>query len=579
MNIHFYNDRVVWKLQFLNKFFFLLPVALSLALLACPSSSDDSTAPTVTSVTVNPGSAIVSKGGTRTFTATVSGTNNPAQTVTWSVDTPHVTGTRMNGGTLTVAANETATTLTVRATSTQDTGKSGTATVSVTEPSVPTVTSVTVSPRNANVNKGGTQVFTATVSGTNSPAQTVTWSVDTPYVTGTRMNGGTLTVAANESAATLTVRATSTQDTSKSGTATVSVTSLEDSDMMALPPMKDRFATYFLIGNIAVTNDANAGGTAITNTRLTRHYNVLTAENDMKPDTYGTNANSLNFSRADRFVNAATASGFKIVGHTLLWHSQIPQWQRDMASASSSTALTAMKKFITDVVTHFKGKIHSWDVLNEIFPDSVSASANWKTSMRTTGDSQAPNPWFVAIGSDFVYEGFLAARLADPDAILYYNDYNLDSTGKATMVRNMVRDVNALYKQNYPSANRLLIEGIGMQSHHNINVSANAIKATLDLFRPLGVKISISELDVLSQSWSDYSSNTPLNDSGKQQAANLYGEYLKLFVANKDIIERVTFWGVYDEQSWRARGKPLLFEGVSTSTAKPAYYKVIEALE
>jgi endo-1,4-beta-xylanase len=244
-----------------------------------------------------------------------------------------------------------------------------------------------------------------------------------------------------------------------------------------------------------------------------------------------------------------------------------------MANQPKEEALNAMKKFITDVMTHYKGKIYSWDVLNEGFPDGVGASGNWKNSMRKE------NPWFTAIGADFVYEGFLAARLADPGAILYYNDYNMDNNGKATMVRNMVRDVNARYKDEYPAETRLLIEGIGMQSHHNTGVSAASIRSSLNLFRPLGVKISISELDILSQSYQDYAAKKAVTDYGKMAAANLYGNYFKLFIENSDIIERVSFWGVYDEQSWRARGAPLLFEGSSTSKAKPAYYKVIEALE
>jgi endo-1,4-beta-xylanase len=338
-------------------------------------------------------------------------------------------------------------------------------------------------------------------------------------------------------------------------------------DMMTLSPLKDQFASHFMIGNIFNPIDVSS---TVTNKKLTHHYNVLTAENNMKPGYLSPSQGSYSWTTADQMVNAARASGFKVVGHTLLWHSQNAGW---MNNVTGSGALSAMKSYVTDVVTHFKGKIYSWDVLNEVFPDSVSASSDWKTVMRNE------NPWFKAIGSDFVYEGFLAARLADPDAILYYNDYNLDQNGKATMVRNMVHDVNERYKTANPGVTRNLIEGIGMQSHHNINVSASAIRSSLDLFKPLGVIISITELDILSQSWSEFSSNSALTENGKLQAANLYGECFKLFVQNKDIIERVTFWGVYDEQSWRARAKPLLFEGSLVSKAKPAYYKVIAALD
>jgi len=218
-------------------------------------------------------------------------------------------------------------------------------------------------------------------------------------------------------------------------------------------------------------------------------------------------------------------------------------------------------------------------VLNEAFPDG-GYSSSWKTSMRPE------NPWFKALGADFVYEGFLAARLADPDAILYYNDYNTDQVGKATMIRDMVRDVNQRYKEAYPSETRLLIEGIGMQEHHNANVTASSIRNTLNLFKPLGVKISVSELDVLIVSYQEFSpyghgpgkqnsitGNKKTNGLKKQ--ADLYGQYFKVYLEFSDIIERVSFWGVTDDKSWRSAALPLLFD--PKGNAKEAYYSVINS--
>ncbi|MDR0301164.1 MAG: endo-1,4-beta-xylanase [Treponema sp.] len=341
----------------------------------------------------------------------------------------------------------------------------------------------------------------------------------------------------------------------------------ESKDILSLPPMKDQFAEYFLMGNIFNPGDASAEG--IINQRLTRHYNVLTAENNMKPGYLApaTKDGSYRFDTADTMVNAAIASGFKVVGHTLLWHSQNAGW---MNTLSLSTALEDMKKYITDVVTHFNGRIYSWDVLNEVFPDGVSASANWKTSMRNE------NPWFKNIGSDFVYEGFKAARLADSGAILYYNDYNLNDAGKATMVRNMVHDVNEEWKNDSNYDDRKLIEGIGMQSHHNTGITSASVKASLELFKTLRVKISITELDVLAQSWGEYSGKSPVKKEGLEAQAKLYGEYMKLFLEYSDIIERVSFWGVTDDKSWRSGGLPLLFDPDGMS--KPSYYAVIDAL-
>jgi endo-1,4-beta-xylanase len=125
-----------------------------------------------------------------------------------------------------------------------------------------------------------------------------------------------------------------------------------------------------------------------------------------------------------------------------------------------------------------------------------------------------------------------------------------------------------------------------MQSHHNTNVSVNSIKNSLELFRELGVKISISELDILAQGWSEFSGtgsgpnkndNSFVTNSGLMNQARLYGDYMKLFIENSDIIERVSFWGVIDSQSWRSGGLPLLFD--PEGMAKPAYYKLVGALE
>ena len=179
--------------------------------------------PTVTSVTVNPQTANVQQGNTQDFAATVVGTNNPAQTVMWTVEGGVASTIISLDGMLTVATDETATTLTVRATSTVDSTMSGTATVTVTL-TPPTVTSVTVNPQTANVQQGNTQDFTATVAGTNNPEQTVTWTVEGGVAGTTISSDGVLTVAADETATTLTVKAISTVDSTMSGTATVTVT-------------------------------------------------------------------------------------------------------------------------------------------------------------------------------------------------------------------------------------------------------------------------------------------------------------------------------------------------------------------
>ena len=210
----------------------------------CPGEDEEKA--TVTSVTVDPATASVAHGGTQTFTALVKGENDPALTVTWSVSgNNRNTTTINNNGRLSVATNETANSLTVRATSTADQKKFGEAKVTVTAATA-TVNTVTVNPKNARVNKGGTRHFDATVTGTNNPSQNVTWTiVEAGKHSGTTIaTNGLLTVSANETLTTLTVKATSTVDTGKFGEATVT------------------------IGDIVVPTDARILNTTTTNSQL-----------------------------------------------------------------------------------------------------------------------------------------------------------------------------------------------------------------------------------------------------------------------------------------------------------------------
>ena len=185
----------------------------------------------ITVITVTPNPANVNKGGSETFSASVTGTGSPGQTVTWTLEgarTSASTNISSSTGVLTVGADETASALTVRATSTVDTSKSGTATVNLITPI--TVTSVTVSPNPANVAKGKTQSFSVSVSGTGNPSQTVTWTLEgakTSASTSINSSTGALTIGTDETATTLTVRATSTVDSSKSGTASVTITGFD----------------------------------------------------------------------------------------------------------------------------------------------------------------------------------------------------------------------------------------------------------------------------------------------------------------------------------------------------------------
>jgi len=553
----------------------------------------------VTGVTLNKSTLALEAGQTEKLVFSITPNNATNKSVTWTSGNNAVASVAADGTVAAIAAGTA--TITVK---TEDGNKTATCQVTVTL-TVP-VTGISLTKTTLTLAVGQTEKLVFSITPNNATNKSVTWTSGDSTKATVATDGTVSAVAAGT--ATITVK---TADGNKTAACQVTVTTADN--ILNLPPMKDHFSDYFLMGNIFNPGDVSQSGTAaMTSTALTRHYNALTPENHMKPQNIATGRNAstgeitYNYTNADRMVNAAIASNIKVVGHTLLWHQQNAAWMSTGSGGQLTAAhtgnnqnvdptikaanLAIMKKYITEVVTHFKGKIYSWDVLNEVFPDGPSG--NWESAMRQTGNE--PNPWYMAIGSDFVYEAFHAARLADPNAILYYNDYNLDTVSKSTMVKDMVSAVNAKYatEANKPAgdpAGRLLIEGIGMQSHHNLGVTKASIKTTLDLFKNNlpGIKISISELDILAyQSYSDFTSatgtgtNKDLNFTGNAQdrtaQAAKYGEYMELFLEYSDIIERVSLWGVLDKDSWRSGGVPLLFD--RDGKAKASYYRFVGAL-
>ncbi|WP_129787010.1 endo-1,4-beta-xylanase [Promicromonospora panici] len=287
-------------------------------------------------------------------------------------------------------------------------------------------------------------------------------------------------------------------------------------------------------------------GTAIAGQKLSdsayttianREFNMITAENEMKIDATEPNQNQFNYTNGDRIVNWARSNGKQVRGHTLAWHSQQPGWMQNM---SGSALRSAMLNHVTQVATHYRGQIHSWDVVNEAFQDGSSGARRDSNLQRT--------------GNDWIEAAFRAARAADPNAKLCYNDYNTDdwTHAKTQAVYNLVRDFKA---RGVP------IDCVGLQSHFNPQspVPGN-YQTTLSSFAALGVDVQITELDI--------------EGSGTAQADN-YRRVVQACMA----VSRCTgisVWGVRDTDSWRASGTPLLFDG--NGNKKPAYTATLDAL-
>ncbi|MBB3113203.1 GH35 family endo-1,4-beta-xylanase/peptidoglycan/xylan/chitin deacetylase (PgdA/CDA1 family) [Paenibacillus phyllosphaerae] len=333
-----------------------------------------------------------------------------------------------------------------------------------------------------------------------------------------------------------------------------------------LTPIKNAYADDFLIGNAVSAADLEGVRLELLN----MHHNVVTAENAMKPDGMQPTKGNFTFSAADTIVDKALDEGLQVHGHVLVWHQQTPAWMNTATGENGTTplsreeALANLRTHIKTVMEHYGDKVISWDVVNEAMIDNPPNPTDWQGALRKAA-------WYNAIGPDYVEQAFLAAREvldAHPDweIKLYYNDYNEDNQNKAQAIASMVEELNDRYAEAHPG--KLLVDGIGMQAHYNVNTNPDNVKLSLEKFIDLGVEVSVTELDIQA------GSNGELTDKQAVAQGYLYAQLMKLYQAHADHIERVTFWGLNDATSWRSANNPLLFD--RDLQAKPAYYGVID---
>ncbi|WP_244282449.1 endo-1,4-beta-xylanase [Micromonospora chersina] len=263
-----------------------------------------------------------------------------------------------------------------------------------------------------------------------------------------------------------------------------------------------------------------------------REFNMVTAENEMKPDATEPQRGQFNFSSGDQIYNWATQRGMKVRGHTLAWHAQQPGW---MQSLSGSSLRQAMIDHINGVMAHYKGKLAAWDVVNEAFNEDGSRR---QSNLQGTGN-------------DWIEVAFRTARTADPSVKLCYNDYNIEnwSYGKTQGVYRMIQDFKS---RGVP------IDCVGLQTHFTGGSSLPSnFQTTLSSFAALGVDVALTEVDVTNASTSQY--------AGLTQAC-----------MNVPRCIGITVWGVRDSDSWRSSESPLLFDGGGNK--KAAYTSVLNAL-
>jgi len=341
--------------------------------------------------------------------------------------------------------------------------------------------------------------------------------------------------------------------------------------------LKDAFKKHFLVGaalNRSQFSEKDPRGVPI----VTTQFNTITAENQMKWQNIHPQPDKFDFEGADQFVAFGEKHKMVIIGHTLVWHNQTPKWvfQDETGGPISRDALLKrLREHIHTVVGRYKGRIKGWDVVNEAINDDG-----------TMRQSQ----WFNIIGDDYIVKAFQFAHEVDPNAELYYNDYDLEDPPKRKGAIELIKKLKAA---------GVAIHGVGLQAHSMMDWPSLAEQEQTILdFANLGLRVHITEMDLemlprkqknqdaetsssvkLDEKWNPYANGLP--DDVSQAQAKRYADLFAVFVKHSDKIDRVTFWGVTDGDSWLnnwpIRGRtnyPLLFD--RTGKPKPAFSAVIK---
>jgi len=345
-------------------------------------------------------------------------------------------------------------------------------------------------------------------------------------------------------------------------------------------PLKDAFARKFLMG-VAVNRSQIHQRNKEEHKLITSQFNSLTPENDMKWMHIHPKKDEYNFEHTDELLAWAGAKDMFVVGHTLIWHRQLAPWvfKTDEGGVIDSVGLMdRMRDHIHTIVGRYKGRIKGWDVVNEALAEDGSLR---KSQFLDVG------------GASYIEKAFQFAHEADPDAELYYNDFNLVNADKRDGAIRIVRNLQR---------KAIRIDGVGIQAHWGLTYpSLEAIEMAIQMYAELGVKVMFTELDISvlprptqtpSAEVSERFENTPamdpfvndLPDSVQHQLANRYADIFRLFNKHSDKISRITFWGLHDGVSWKnnfpIRGRtdyPLLFD--RQREPKDAYHAVIATAE
>ena len=333
--------------------------------------------------------------------------------------------------------------------------------------------------------------------------------------------------------------------------------------------LKDYYQNYFAIG-VAV-GPRNLDGEQAQ--LILQQFNSLTPENAMKMGPIHPKENEYFWRDADSIVNFAKRHALKVRGHNLCWHQQAPAWmfKDDHGNlVTKEVLLNRLKDHITTVVNRYKGRIYAWDVVNEAISDKP--------------DEYLRNSlWYQICGEEYIAKAFEYAHEADPDAILFYNDYNVINAIKREKIYRLIK---SLKDAGVP------INAVGLQGHWAINEpSRGQLDSTIQKFSSLGIELQVTELDISvypkehnARERMPADADTTFNREKENRQIEMYKMCFDLFRKYKNFISGVTFWNVCDRHSWLdnfpVRGRkdyPLLFD--KNLNPKKAYWEVVNFLK
>ncbi len=359
----------------------------------------------------------------------------------------------------------------------------------------------------------------------------------------------------------------------------ITVNRVEDPRQLGL---KKVFRDDFNIG-VALNLNQISGNDPNAIAILKKHFNSISPENILKWEAVHPKLNKYDFEAADCYVALGEKYKMQIIGHTLVWFNQTPDWVFQDESGKSldrEALLERMKDHIFTVMGRYKGRIHGWDVVNE----AIMADGSFRKCK-----------WLEIIGEDYVQKAFEYAHEADPSAQLYYNEYDFEKKLKCEGVIRLICDLQS---------KGVCVDGVGIQGHWFLDYPrVNEIKEYVLALSKLGVKIMVTEMDIgvlpfypvdsqavdlssfdpeLQKKHNPYPNNLP--DSVQKDLANRYAELFSFFHEHRDKFSRITFWAVHDGQSWRSylpiSGRtdyPMLFD--RQYKAKPAFDAVVKIVQ